>query len=273
MNFDSPDNQDITSFISSQPRSNKITSNRAQPKQVPARKLGEDSLVNDSFMTEQTDLEINPVRSNKRTPSAPPSVNQQVIAKPKARPSTLRSSATLVKPAVQSYPAPIDINNISKPETYLDNNLDDIPVQSNRKPKPATTAKPVQQVKTIHSFQTLEDSQSKTGGQPEPSYVYFIRQINNAKSERVPFRVGFTSNVAHERDKLEQSALYKMLTYKIIKCTKGDALKVFEDFAARMNTVHIRNSWFNISKEEIDNFVSILCISSDYVVCTESKAK
>jgi len=277
MDFNFSEDQDITNFITV-PKSNKITSNRSQPKPNPSRSKpaptedhnsSEDiGFKDNSTIVEQNSLNIAPVKSNRKAPSAKPEgsfVSSLDPVQPKPRPSTLRntsSRSTVSKPVVSP------ISNELKPDEEPE--LSDIPVQTNRRPKPSS----LEPRKPVNSVAPPVVVQKPTiGGQPEPSYVYFIRQINNAKTEKVPFRVGYTTNVAHEREKLEQSALYKMLTYKVVKCIRGDALKVCEDFTSRMSAALIRNSWYNISKEEIDNFVSILCISSDYIICSEAKAK
>lgn len=307
MNFDFSEDQDITNFITA-PRSNKIATNRSQPKPAPNR--NKPAPIEDHYDFNKSDpldlkantfadpstLDVVVVKSNRKTLPVKSEVN--LSSKPK--PSTLRNTSS--KPPVSKPTVPrtndqrsndqnSDFRTDFSPDFKSDFSsdepeLNDIPVQLNRRPKPASSAapkptssaprKPANSVpKTNATTQTIQEPSTKPtiGGQPEPSYVYFIRQINNAKTEKVPFRVGYAFNVAQERERLEQSALYKMLTYKVVKCVRGDAIKVCEDFTARMSTALIRNSWYNISKEEIDNFVSILCISSDYTICTEAKAK
>ncbi len=104
------------------------------------------------------------------------------------------------------------------------------------------------------------------------SFIYFIRLLDNTKSDESTYKIGYSNDVPAYRKQLETNMPQNVKTMRVLHCTKGDADKLSAELCQSIKSRELRGSWFRIKKEELDNITNTLVSQHQCVVVSESKA-
>ncbi len=121
---------------------------------------------------------------------------------------------------------------------------------------------------------TAVDQGALTGerDQRASNFVYWMRQLDGARSSQIAFRVGISDNVAETRRAMENIMMHSLTTYRVIECTRGDADNILAAFTQKFAAAHLKNSWYKLTKGDVDTFAASYT-APNYLNVTEGKAK
>lgn len=104
------------------------------------------------------------------------------------------------------------------------------------------------------------------------SFIYFIRLLDNTKSDESTYKIGYSNDVPAYRKQLEANMPQNVKTMRVLHCKKNDADKISAQLCESIKQRELRSSWFRIKKEELDNIVNTLVTQHQCEVVSESKA-
>lgn len=210
------------------------------------------------------------------------------VPKPEVQPSSHNFTATTSIPSSHSvFDAPLENaesrpNNRRKKSTHETQNS--APAQSESKEENAKTgsnfnsakhAEPTGTSATLASSATVSASALPTSlpiVSLSYSFIYFIRLLDNTKSDESTYKIGYSNDVPAYRKQLETNMPQNVKTMRVLHCKKGDADKISAELCNSIKSRELRSSWFRIKKEELDNIIDTLVSKHQCEVVSESKA-
>lgn len=102
-------------------------------------------------------------------------------------------------------------------------------------------------------------------------FIYFIRLLDNSKSDEATYKIGHSNNVPAYRRELEASMPQNVKTVKVFECKQGNAEDIVKEIREKLKNKELRRDWFKIKKDEFEGIVDQLT-KNGYEAVAESKA-